>query len=113
MDLPDALEIMKHNSDGYCLWVGAGVSLHLAGSYKLPLWPELIKGLQAETSIKNHVGEYPDQLFQLLKVVGRTRFQRYLRENILEEISKGIIEQARIHHTPETCVPDSVRQIAH
>jgi len=113
MNVSDALKVMKHNSDGYCLWVGAGVSLHLAGINNLPLWPELIDNLQAETTINNLKGEYPDQLLQLLNIVGRTRFQRYLRENILEQLSKSIIQQAKTHTTPEECVPASVRQIAH
>ncbi len=113
MDYNEALEIMKHNSDGYCLWVGAGVSLHLAGFNGLPLWSDLVKELQAETTIEDLEGDYPSQLLQLLNSVGRTRFQRFLRENILEKLSKSIINQAKLYQNPDSCVPNPVRQIAH
>ncbi len=72
MEVSTALELMSRNSNGYCLWVGAGVSLHLAGHGNIPLWHDLIKKLQSETTIKHLEGEYPAQFQCLLKAVGRT-----------------------------------------
>jgi hypothetical protein len=115
MNLATALTIMKDR--GYCLWVGAGVSLYAAraGGGKAPLWSELVQDLENQAKMAPHAVNlsFPDRLDLVLHALGRARFQKELRHRTHDPLANGLLEAAR------TCgknasdpLPPEVRRIA-
>lgn len=113
MNLDNAISLMKNHSSGYCLWVGAGVSIHLggrneSGENRVPGWDDLVKRLGGSPNTY----DFPKELSVVKSRHGRTRFQQLLREQIIVSIRESIIDSARKWNTPENCVPTVARQIA-
>jgi len=107
-----AINILKQ---GYCLWIGAGVTRHLAstGGILPPDWQGLVETFEEEVGIDSSAldASYAERLEIVLHQMGRTQFQRKLREEVLNKLSKSIIQAAKEKNTEEDIIPEQVRQL--
>lgn len=114
----DLDECFKRLRNGYCLWVGAGVSIQLArsGGGRVPNWNELAEQLERAASTTCPAGvslSLPERLEVAQRLLGRVTFQKTLRENTLSAIAKSI-EAAATQRAPlkdASIIPDELRQL--
>jgi hypothetical protein len=75
-------------AEGYCLWVGAGLTRHITGGRaKAPLWPEITRGLEGQAGLPlrdDH--KYPERLQICFDRLGEAAFQRILRDNYYTQL---------------------------
>lgn len=117
MHIEQAMEILK---SGYCLWVGAGISLQLAGEAGgVPTWKKLVQELEQEVQVKNEYPEsldiadfdYPERLTIIFKQMGRYEFAVAIRKKILEQLAIAILKNAE-DHLQTNDLPLEFKQVA-
>src|SRR5436309_2460952 len=98
MDFDSAIQLLTH-SDGYALWVGAGVTIHLAGAGGgcAPTWGEVARRLESAAGIPPGEGDFPKRLEECLKALGRTRFQKEVRSATLAPLCDAVLQAGRRH----------------
>lgn len=109
----DALELMA--CGGYCLWVGAGVAIHLGRGYSpAPLdWASFVGSMEAKS--KNGPpppqATLPERVEACLREFGREEFQKMVRAAVVVPLAKNIVQAARAHHGDASPVPPAARQL--
>jgi hypothetical protein len=113
MDFDPAIQLLTH-SDGYALWVGAGVAIHLAGAGGggAPTWDEVARRFEDAAGMPPGEGDFPKRLEECLKALGRARFQKEVRAATLAPLCDAVLRAGRRYQDPAHCVPPEVRQIA-
>lgn len=100
----------------YCLWIGAGVGVHLgqaAGSV-VPGWAEVVDRLEREAGLSPPRGiPYTDRIERCLRALGRVNFQRHLRAAVFRPLAEATIKLAEAYTTRVPSLPTAVRQLAH
>jgi hypothetical protein len=77
--------------DGYCLWVGAGVTKQLWPG--APQWGELTKKLEALAELADDCSlQYPERLGRCSDKLGSDMFRKHLREDLLHRSLRGSAE---------------------
>ena len=111
MDLTTALAKLRN---GYCLWIGAGVGVHIGGK-AVPGWPALVQSLESSAKLAAHPADmtHPERIERCLAELRRLSFQRHLRTAIVQPLSAAIASMADSHADASDVVPRSVRQLAH
>ncbi len=105
-------ELDKLRNDGYCLWVGAGVTKQLAGAC-VPDWRGLVEQIETHARISNPAASFPERLDDCLEKIDREKFQSHIRNLIYEPTKNAIRELAKKSTDPANVVPAQVRQLAH
>ena len=113
MNLDESVKLMAH-TDGYTLWVGAGVAIQLAraGGGNVAGWAQLCNGLEDLAHINGAGADYPQRLDACFNALGRFQFQNEVRNSILHSLCDTVISAARRHIDPDDCVPTEVKQLA-
>jgi hypothetical protein len=93
MSPQDAIDALE---GGYCLWVGAGLSVQLAArKARVPMWAELVDELETMASLKvKDGGDMPARLEVCLEAVGEAAFRSFLRRRYYTELSTAILQLA-------------------
>lgn len=98
MNIDDAFKIMRN--EGYCLWIGAGVTKHLAGpsSYQPFLWEDLVIKLEEEAEIIfSGKGDFTKRLDAVFDKLGNERCSKKIRKLVVDPLVLAIIEMADKH----------------
>jgi SIR2-like protein len=102
---------------GYCLWVGAGVAMHVghAASAPVPGWPEVVCDLERAAGLTppSAAIPYADRIERCLRALRRLDFQRQLRAAIVRPMAEAIVKLANDHTDSRPCIPRAIRQLAH
>jgi len=109
-------DALRDLSTGYCLWVGAGVGVHLgaAASSKVPGWAEVVDRLEASAGLTPPPGvAFADRIDRCLRALRRIEFQKHLRAAIVKPLSEAIVKLANDHEARTPCLPTVARQLAH
>ena len=97
-----------------CLWVGAGIAVHIGGpgSTGVPSWLELVDALEREAAVQPPPGltDFPPRLDMVLTKIGRVSFQRELRQRILTPLARSIVD---VWRTTRKTPPDVIVALAH
>ncbi len=113
MDLATAVDLLSRGT--YCLWVGAGASIHLGGGDRSLGWASLTEALEARAGVikpdDTWNASLPERLDVCLRALGRDRFQAALREQVCKKLSGNIVEAA-VRYTIDGIVPTNVVQLA-
>lgn len=113
MNLDEALSLMCHK--GYCLWIGAGVTIHLTSESTEPTWTweQFVERLENISKLK--VSDFKCSLPKRLEVVqsklGREMFQKAVRTTLILSLVNSVISIAKQYSSPFT-IPPAVQQIA-
>ncbi len=114
MELKEALTVLAR--DGYCLWVGAGVTKQLssAGDELAYDWHELVERLELTAGLTAPVfpATLPERIQVIESKLGRVAFQKRLRELLMTRLAESIMQAAE-KDLKEFHIPGAVRQIAH
>lgn len=89
-------EVVELARNGFCLWLGAGVSLQLSSgtNVKVPLWSKLVEQLESEIDLDKTSTDclsLPERLNLVLGNLGRHDFQRRLRMMLAVPVAKAAI----------------------
>lgn len=113
----EAFELVK--DDGYCLWVGNGVSMYLAaadgGPHVTPTWLELARQLERDADLTplKDCQELPDRLERIHRARGFEWFQAKLREKLLHKLAVSIFGRTLdLCKTSRSAVPQQARRLA-
>lgn len=100
--------------EGYCLWVGAGVTRTVAaGHADVPLWDEVTAEMETAARIATSPGDdFPTRLERCLQALGEGAFRSRLRERYYTDLSEGILSQALECAASNEFVPEHVRALA-
>src|ERR1035441_8545045 len=95
MQTTEGFELVE--GEGYCLWVGAGVSIHLSGvggRPRTPNWSDLAKQMEEEAQLTplNANLSFPDRFERMRRARGFEWFQSKLREKVLCRLSASVTE---------------------
>lgn len=95
-------------NQGYCLWVGAGVTRQLAGGEtSVPLWSTLTKELESAAGIPSpEQGDFPSRLDRCKAMLGETAFRSFLRERYYTKLCCAVLSQSVAVVDREQFVPD-------
>jgi hypothetical protein len=114
MNTDEALEKLR---GGYCLWIGAGVDVHLGtdGKEPVPGWAEVVKKLELGAGLCDPPSGLPfaDRIERCLGAMRRLDFQRKLRGLVVRPLAKALVDAANVRTEGLDVLPASVRQIAH
>jgi SIR2-like protein len=101
-------------SEGYCLWVGAGLTRQLAaGHATVPLWDEITSALESAAGIrKAGQKDFPDRLDRCMKRLGRNAFRSFLRQRYYTRLCEAVLVQAEQALESDDYVPAHLRAIA-
>ena len=101
-------------SEGYCLWVGAGLTRQLAaGHANVPLWDEITRELESAAGIRNAgQNDFPNRLDRCMKRLGRNAFRGFLRQRYYTRLCEAILVQAQQALESDDYVPAHLRAIA-
>src|SRR5882757_7473052 len=97
MNLDETTEVLR---EGYCLWIGAGVTTKIASSpSKAPGWSDLTKAMEDEVlkknpSFKRKTGSYPSRLQACYEVLGPEEFARLLRNKYYTQLCADLLKEA-------------------
>jgi hypothetical protein len=110
-DLNSAASLMD---SGCCLWVGAGVTVQIAGSPKdAPQWNELTSELEVITELPHRPEwDYPTRLNECAERLGDRPFQAFLRKRYYTNLSLVLLKQAQKALQSNDLIPLSIRQVA-
>ena len=99
---------------GCCLWIGAGLTVQIAGDpRKAPTWKDLTSRLELEARITPNLElDYPTRLDRCCSELGAGRFKKLLRQTYYTEISLILLRQAQQALETDNFIPRSMRQIA-
>lgn len=111
MDSQSAISIMR--KDGYCLWIGSGVSRYLSKG-KTPDWNQLVNVLEKEANCINNEFNMSnsERLEIVLKTIGRNRFQILLRKKLLSDLAIALIDSVKKIEDTNELIPEEVRQLS-
>ena len=111
MDLNEATGVLE---EGFCLWVGAGLTLHISsGHANVPLWPKLTQEMERTFELTERSDpEYPERLDACLRRAGDAQFMRFLRERYYTGLSAGLLTSAAEHLDRADFIPRASRQVA-
>src|SRR5262249_27919498 len=96
-------------NQGYCLWVGAGVTRQIAGANtSVPLWGSLTDELEAAAGvlIPEH-SDFPSRLERCKPGLGEIAFHRFLRVRYYTELCYAVLSQAAAVVDREEFVPEN------
>ena len=101
-------------SEGYCLWVGAGLTRQLSGGHAaVPLWDEITSELESKAGIrKPGKKDFPTRLDRCMNKLGRNEFRSFLRHRYYTRLCEAILIQADLALEGEEYVPAHLRSIA-
>jgi hypothetical protein len=96
-------------NEGYCLWVGAGVSRQIAGGKaSVPLWGALTKELESAAGVLSaEEDDFPTRLDRCKAHLGEAAFRRFLRERYYTELCCAVLSQAAATLDGEEFVPEN------
>jgi SIR2-like protein len=98
---------------GFCLWMGAGVTVQIAGSPKhAPQWPQLTSELERLCKIGGSGGTYPERLEACAKELGDDAFHAELRHRYYTQLGMVLLERARQCLDEVDFIPHEIRQVA-
>jgi hypothetical protein len=111
MDLDEATTVME---EGFCVWVGAGLTLQIAsGHANVPLWPKLTQEMERTFGLAERSDpDYPERLDACSRRAGDEQFRRFLRERYYTGLSAGLLTSAAEHLDRVDFVPRAIRQVA-
>ena len=97
--------------EGYCLWVGAGVTRQVAaGHADVPLWGEVTAELEEAAHVETVAeDDFPTRLDRCLTALGEEAFRSWLRERYYAQLAEGILSQALERVASDDFVPEHVR----
>ena len=100
--------------EGYCLWVGAGVTRQAAAGYaSVPLWAQLTEEMESLADISpNPSDDYPSRLDRCKTSLGDVGFRAFLRQRYCTEMAVALLSQAADYVEHPQFVPPHVRAIA-
>jgi hypothetical protein len=108
MDLDRAINKLK---DGYCLWVGAGVTKQLWQS--APQWDELTKNLEDLAQLPARpAGEYADRLQRCADKLGPSVFRKHLRKIYYTDLYEALLQRTAQWLKAGDAPPTELRKIA-
>jgi hypothetical protein len=80
-------------NDGYCLWVGAGVTKQLWRD--APQWDEPTSKLEAKAELaEGPSGQYPERLQRCSDKLGPDIFRKYLRKIYYTDLCEAMLKRA-------------------
>ncbi len=96
-------------NEGYCLWVGAGVTRQLAGAKtSVPLWGRLTEELETASGVFiPEEGDFPSRLGKCKALLGETAFHGFLRARYYTELCCAVLSQAAAVIDGEEFVPEN------
>ena len=99
---------------GCCLWVGAGLTVQIAGSPRdAPQWDELTSELEKLSQVQTRPDwDYPKRLEACAQKLGEKRFQALLRKKYYTNLSLVLLKTAKKLLDSDDFIPLSVRQVA-
>jgi hypothetical protein len=113
MDLDEALSLIRRK--GYCLWIGAGVTIHLTreSPESARTWEQFAERLEDISGIKTPdlKCSLPKRLEDVRSRLGREKFQRAVRNSLILPLANSVIFLAKQYSTPFT-IPLAAQQIA-
>jgi hypothetical protein len=111
VDLYEATTVLE---EGFCLWVGAGLTLQIAsGHASVPLWPKVTQEMERTFELAERSDpEYPERLDKCRRRAGDEQFRRFLRERYYTGLSAGLLTSAAQHLDRADFVPRATRQVA-
>lgn len=111
MELNEATIIME---EGFCLWVGAGLSKQISGGYAdVPLWEKITRDMEINAGLKIiEKDDFPHRLQKCYDVIGHENFHKFLRKQYYTELCKAVLIQADERTLSEDFIPPEVRQLA-
>lgn len=100
--------------EGFCLWVGAGLTKHLAGKRAtVPLWDELTMNLERVAGVvESKESDYPDRLESCKQKIGKDAFQKFLRKKYYTEFCYSLLKYAAELLEDENFIPEELQQAA-
>ena len=111
MDIQNALRSL---SNGYCLWIGAGVTRYMGEGTEIiiPLWSDLVNVLEESYNIKRSEIDLTNQerLQKIFSSSNYYKFRKEIRKHILNTTARAIIKQAEFHkELIPTCITNISR----
>jgi hypothetical protein len=105
----DQAEAKLH--DGYCLWVGAGVTKQLwQGALQ---WDELTKNMEARAGLaKGRSSQFPERLQSCADKLGPDVFRRHLRKIYYTDLCEAMLRRAAQSINDQDGIPPEVRKLA-
>ena len=99
---------------GFCLWIGAGVTVHLAqGAAAVPQWPQLTRELERLGEIgAPDDWTYPRRLDACSKELGEGAFRGELRRRYYTNFGLTLLRRAKQLLAEDDFIPHEVRQVA-
>lgn len=99
---------------GFCLWVGAGLTKHFAGEgAAVPLWDELTMNLERVAGVVvSAESDFPERLESCQQKIGKDVFQKLLRKTYYTEFCSSLLEYAAKSLEDVNFVPKELRQAA-
>jgi len=117
MDAISTEDALKDLCTGYCLWVGAGVAMHVghAAGTTVPGWAAVVSDLERAAGLTppSNAIPYADRIERCLLVLRRLDFQRHLRSAVVRPLAQAIVKLANDHVDHQPCIPSAIRQLAH
>lgn len=111
MNLQESINFL--NREGFCLWVGTGISSYLSTDtdIKIPTWKNLVEELEKTSDIipPNIPATLPERLEIILSHINLYTFRQRLREMILKQVSLAIIAHAEKYRD---IIPKTLKTIA-
>src|SRR6267378_6477413 len=97
--------------DGYCLWVGAGVTKQLwQGALQ---WDELTKSMEARARLeKGRSSQLPERLQRCADKLRPDEFRRHLRKIYYTDLCEAMLRRAAQAINDEDGIPPEVRKVA-
>jgi len=108
MDLDRAKNRLQ---DGYCLWVGAGVTKQLWPG--APQWGELTKKLEALAELGDDCSlQYPERLGRCSDKLGSDLFRKHLRKIYYTDLCEALLRRAAQSLEDGDGIPPESRKVA-
>src|SRR5271165_198616 len=108
MDLDRAKNRLQ---DGYCLWVGAGVTKQLWPG--APQWGELTKKLEALAELADDCSlQYPERLGRCSDKLGSDLFRRHLRKIYYTDLCEALLKRVAQSLEDGDGIPPESRKVA-
>ncbi len=116
---PEDEDIIRRLRDGFCLWIGAGITKHLSNINRqkteiTPSWEELINELAEAGRIPYKLDgfTYSQRLGIIRRKLGYGLFQILLREKILLRLAQAIVNYVEGVDSPATIIPKEIIHLA-
>jgi hypothetical protein len=108
MDLDRAKNNLK---DGYCLWVGAGVTKQLW--HDAPQWDELTKKMEAHAKLaEGPLGQYPERLQRCSDKLEPDVLRKYIRKIYYTNLCEAMLRRAAKSIDDGDGIPPELRKVA-